>query len=108
MVLNNPFACGMNVLLNIYCKLVFKKKSYPKVYIEHFIHMFIILGFYVDGSISISNNIPFLNTTKMELFQAFEMTNNGKFHYYLDIQVHWNRPNKTNHINQEKYILEKL
>jgi hypothetical protein len=44
----------------------------------------------------------------MELFQAFEMTNNGEFHYYLDIQVHWNRPNKINHINQEKYILEKL
>jgi hypothetical protein len=50
--------------------------------------MFIILGFYIDGSISVSNNIPFLNTTKMELFQAFEMTNNGEFHYYLDIQVH--------------------
>jgi hypothetical protein len=44
----------------------------------------------------------------MELFQAFEMTNNGEFHYYVDFQVHWNRPNKTNHIFQEKYILEKL
>jgi hypothetical protein len=88
MVLNNPFACGMNVLMNIYCKLVFKKKSYLNVYIERFNHMFIILGFYVDGSISISNNISFLNITKMELFQAFEMTNNGEFHYYVDFQVH--------------------
>jgi hypothetical protein len=45
--------------------------NYPNVYIERFIHMFIILEFYIDGSISISNNIPFLNTTKVELFQAF-------------------------------------
>lgn len=77
-----------NVLMNICCKLVLKKVKLPDVYIERFIHMVIILGFYIDGSISVSNNIPFLNITKMELFQAFEMTNNGEFHYYLDIQVH--------------------
>lgn len=99
------YECFNEYLLQVGFK---NKKSYSNVYIEHFIHMFIILGFYVDGSISVSSNIPFLNIANMELFQAFDVTNNGEFHYYLDIQVHWNRPNKTNHINQEKYILEKL
>jgi hypothetical protein len=70
--------------------------------------MFVILGFYVDDSILVFNNIPFLNTTKMDLFQAFNMTNNGEFHYCLWIQVHKNRTNKTIHVNQEKYILEML
>jgi hypothetical protein len=46
------------------------------VYIKHFTStMFVILGLYVDDSILFLNNIPLLNTTKMELSQAFDMGN---------------------------------
>jgi hypothetical protein len=72
------------------------------------LHPHVILGLYVDDSILILNNITFLNTTKMEQLQTFDMIDNRELHYCLGIQVHQNRSNMPTHINQEKYILEKL
>jgi len=66
--------------------------------------MFVILGLFVDDSILFSNNIPLLNTTKMELSQAFDMANNGELDYCLKMHAHQNRTNKTIHINQDPPI----
>jgi hypothetical protein len=66
--------------------------------------MFVILGLYVDDSILFMNNIPLLNTTKMELLEAFDMTNNGELDYCLEIHDHQNRINKIIHINQDPPI----
>jgi hypothetical protein len=68
------------------------------------LHTHVILGLYVDDSILVFNNITFLNTTKMEQLQTFDMTNNGELHYFLGIQVNQNRSDMPTHINQEKYI----
>jgi hypothetical protein len=77
MDLNNPLACSMDVSMDTYYN------GFPNIYIKLSTHMFVILGFYVYDSILVFNNIPFFNTTKMDLFQAFNMTNNGEFHYCL-------------------------
>lgn len=69
--------------------------------------MFVILGLFVDDSILFLNNIPLLNTTKMELSQAFDMANNGELDYCLKIHAHQNRTNKTIHINQDPPIWDR-
>lgn len=81
MVSNNPLACGMNVLINSYYKLVLKKKKVnPNVYIKCSNHMFVILGLYVDDyNILVFINISFVNTTKIKLFNILKLTNNGNF-----------------------------
>ncbi len=85
-----------------------KIKVDPNVKIKRSTQKFVILELYVNDFVLVLNNIPFFNTSNKELFQAFDTINSGELHYYLGIQVHWNRPHKTIHINQAKYILEKL
>ncbi len=62
----------------------------------------------MDDSILVSNNLDFLKTIKIEFSQAFEVTNNGELHYCLGIQVLKNCNKHLIHINQNKYVLDKL
>lgn len=57
------------------------------VYVKQISSKFVLLGFYVDNQILVSNNADFLTTIKKEFSSSFEMIDNGELKYWLGIQV---------------------
>jgi hypothetical protein len=85
-----------------------KSKIDPNINVKRAHEIFVSFGLHVGYSILISNNLVFSKTIETEFSQGFEIMNNGELQYCLGIQFFCNYNKHFIHINQHKYVIEKL
>ena len=58
----------------------------------------------IKNSLPVSNDTDFLNAEKKSLCDSFEMTDQGKVHYILEMSIKRDRQNHTMYISQQNYV----
>ena len=63
-----------------------------------------ILGFYVDDILPVSNDVEMLNAEKQALCKKFRIDDHGEVHFLLGMLINRNRKAKTITIKQRNYM----
>ena len=70
--------------------------------------IFIILVFYVDDMLIVSENMDDINRSKAQMAKTFDMKDLGATKQILGIEIHRDKRNGNLSISQEKYVEEIL
>jgi hypothetical protein len=91
----------------------FEKHGFQKCPYEHTLYVkstsqgsFMVVSLYVDDLIFTGNDLELLNGFKLSMMKEFEMTDLGKLHHFLGIEV--SQSKKGIFISQESYAKEVL